>query len=280
MFASLVTALTTAAWITAATPVIPVATSPEILLTFDDGPAAGKTTQVLDILDEHHIKAVFFVTGWRLRAESDRGEESRSLLREVIKRGHVVGNHTVNHYYLCGNTYFKRATQEIEENAALIEQAIGAKPQLFRTPYGSHCPKLNQLLIGLGISPVGWDIDSSDWKLRNSQKIFTRVTSQLKHLEGRKIVLFHDVHAETVKALPKILDWIDKENQRREADGQLPIKIIGYDYLMPRQQHVEADIALPDWMSRIWQRVQNQNLWSDPLGFLLWPALVWNEKGG
>jgi peptidoglycan/xylan/chitin deacetylase (PgdA/CDA1 family) len=206
---------------------------PEILLTFDDGPALDKTPKVLDVLDQHHIKAVFFVNGWHFQGTRPSDEKARALLREELKRGHAVGNHTVHHYFLCGKVYSKRAAQEIEENAALIEQAIGIRPELFRTPYGAHCKGLSETLSGLGIKHTGWDIDPQDWRVKNAAKIETYVEGQLKTLHGRAIVLFHDIQGETVKALPHILDWIDKENEARVAAAKPPIKIIDYAYLMP-----------------------------------------------
>jgi peptidoglycan/xylan/chitin deacetylase (PgdA/CDA1 family) len=206
---------------------------PELLFTFDDGPARGKTEKVLDLLDQHHIKAVFFVNGWHLQSAAPAAEEERALLRETLRRGHAVGNHTVHHYFLCGKVYAKRATQEIEENAALIESATGVRPVLFRTPYGAHCKSLSATLKTLGIEPIGWDIDPQDWRLRNAAKIERYVTTHLKRLQGRSILLLHDVQAATVQALPKILTWLDQENAERVAHGQTPIKVIDYRYLLP-----------------------------------------------
>jgi peptidoglycan/xylan/chitin deacetylase (PgdA/CDA1 family) len=212
--------------------------TPEILLTFDDGPALDKTPKVLDILDARGIKAVFFVTGRHFQGTSERSEKSRELLREIARRGHAIGNHTVHHYFLCGSFYSLKAGEEIEENANLIHEAVGIRPDLFRTPFGAHCKKLSATLAGLGIQPIGWDIDPQDWKLRDSKKIYAYVTSRLAKLRGRAIVLFHDVQAATVKALPDILDWIDKENAARLQAGRPPIKIIDYAYLLPKRQLV------------------------------------------
>lgn len=212
--------------------------APEILLTFDDGPAVDKTPKVLDILDKHGIKAVFFVNGWHLQGNSATAEKSRELLREEQRRGHAIGNHTIHHYFLCGHYYIKQAWQEIEGNAKLIEDATGVRPDLFRTPYGAHCKQLNALLDGLGIKPTGWDIDPQDWRLRDAPKIEAYVEKHLLALHGRAIVLFHDVQPATVVALPHILDWIDKENARRAGDGRAPIKIINYAYLLPERRLV------------------------------------------
>ncbi len=216
--------------------------TPEVLLTFDDGPAVDKTPKILDTLDQHGIKAVFFVLGNHLQGNSAAAAKSRELLREEMRRGHAVGNHTIHHYFLCGHFYIKQAWQEIEGNAKLIEEATGQRPDLFRTPYGAHCKQLSDVLGGLGIKPIGWDIDPQDWRLRNAHKqigqLDVEIEKHLATLHGRAILLLHDVQAATVVALPHILDWIDQENARRTAAGKAPIKIINYAFLMPERKLV------------------------------------------
>jgi peptidoglycan/xylan/chitin deacetylase (PgdA/CDA1 family) len=244
---------------------------PEILLTFDDGPALDKTPKVLDILDQHHVKAVFFVNGWHFQGDKPPAEKARALLREVTRRGHAIGNHTIHHYFLCGKVYSKRAAEEIEGNAALIEQAIGIRPELFRTPYGAHCKQLSEVLAGLGIKHTGWDIDPQDWRTRNAPAIEAYVESHLKTLKGRNIVLFHDVQAATVVALPHILDWIDKENAARTAAGKQPITIIDYSYLVPEHKLVPP---LLDSLGRVLIRMLGVAA-TGPVR--LWGCLAWHS---
>ncbi len=205
----------------------------QILFTFDDGPSNELTPKVLELLEQHHIHAVFFVNGWHFSGNRPAHERAREILRDEIARGHLVGNHTVNHYFLCGHYYIKQAEKEINTNAELIAQATGKPPELFRTPYGAHCPALTKILDRLHITPIGWDIDPQDWKVRNAKKIETYVIHQLKKQRGRAIVLLHDIHFETIRALPKILDWIEAENLRRTAAKQDPIQIVDYSYLLP-----------------------------------------------
>jgi peptidoglycan/xylan/chitin deacetylase (PgdA/CDA1 family) len=247
---------------------------PEILLTFDDGPALASTPKVLDILDQHGIKAVFFINGWHLQGSSPTAEKSRELLREEQRRGHAIGNHTVHHYFLCGHYYIKQAAREIEDNASLIEEAIGQRPDLFRTPYGAHCKPLSAILAGLGIKPTGWDIDPQDWRLKNAPKIEAYVEKHLASLRGRAIVLFHDVQPATVTALPHILDWIDQENARRQQARRPAIKIVNYAYLLPARHLVPP---LLDALGRVLVGLANLPaaspvpLW--PRGVTLaWPA--------
>ena len=206
---------------------------PEVLFTFDDGPNLERTPKVLDTLDAHGIKAVFFVNGWHFQGNTPEAEKARALLREIVRRGHAVGNHTVHHYFLCGARGRKIAADEIEKNAQLIEQAIGMRPDLYRTPYGSHCKDLSATLAKLGVTHTGWDIDPQDWRVKNTNLVRDYVIRALGRLHGRAIVLFHDVHEDTVRALPQVLDWLDRENAARAQRGQVPVRILDYAWLLP-----------------------------------------------
>ena len=176
---------------------------PEILLTFDDGPRPELTSQVLEMLEARGLKAVFFVMGQRFQGKGRDAERGRELMREMVRRGHLVGNHTVHHFFLCGKRGPKIAAQEIEQNAEMIEQVIGMRPLLYRTPYGAHCKTLSATLQQLGVKHIGWDIDPQDWKLRDTPKILAFMQGSLKRLKGRAIVLFHDVQPATV-TLPRV----------------------------------------------------------------------------
>ncbi|MDW8283647.1 MAG: polysaccharide deacetylase family protein [Myxococcales bacterium] len=209
------------------------AAGPEILLTFDDGPRLDLTPRVLEVLDRRGIKAVFFVNGWRFQGHSPEANKARALLQDIMRRGHLVGNHTVHHLFLCGQRGPRIAEREIEDNAVLIEEATGMRPLLYRTPYGAHCPSLSATLRKLGIRSTGWDIDPQDWRLRDPDKILAYMQQRLRVLRRRAIVLFHDVQPATVAALPRLLDWIDEENAARRAAGRPEIRYIDYGYLLP-----------------------------------------------
>lgn len=62
-------------------------------LTFDDGPDATWTPQILEILREKNVKATFFVIG-------SQAQKYPEMLRQLSKDGHTIGNHTQNHLNL------------------------------------------------------------------------------------------------------------------------------------------------------------------------------------
>lgn len=207
----------------------------ELLLTFDDGPRPDTTPKVLDTLDQFGIKAVFFVNGVRFMGKGQQADRAKELLRETLKRGHILGNHTIHHFFLCGKRGPVVGEKEIVDNAALIREATGQDPPLFRTPFGSRCPSLTATLNKLGIHPIGWDIDPQDWKLQDADKIFSFMTQELgRTTRTRSIVLFHDVQPATADMLPRLLKWINEENAVRQQRGEPPFKFVDGSYLLNR----------------------------------------------
>ena len=208
----------------------------EVLFTFDDGPRLDTTPKVLDTLDQHGVKAVFFVNGIRFMGKGKGPDKARELLRETLRRGHIIGNHTVHHPFLCGKRGPVIAEREITENASLITEAIGKPPELFRTPFGSRCASLSATLKKLNIHPIGWDVDPQDWKLQDADRIYEFMTNALHNLRRpRSILLFHDIHQATVDMLPRLLKWIVDENALRAGAKRPPIRIIDYNYLLATQ---------------------------------------------
>ena len=108
----------------------------ELLLSFDDGPDLRGTPLILDELDRRGIKAVFFVTGWRLAGDRPEDVARRDLVRKIARHGHLVANHTMTHKNLCQNP--REQAVEIDDAAEIVEQVTGVPPLLFRSPYGAQ----------------------------------------------------------------------------------------------------------------------------------------------
>lgn len=217
---------------------------PEVLFTFDDGPHPRHTADILDLLAERNIKAIFFWVGWRLE-RGDHTAVHRDLVHRAVREGHLVANHTVNHPNLC-QVQEDEAAEEIDRNTRTLEDVIGLPILLFRAPYGASCQRLRRMLADRSLDHTHWDIDPQEWRHHNIKRTVNFVIKKLKRLDGRAIVLLHDTHRVTVRALPKILDWIEKENKRRLKTGKRrPIRIIGArDYLNER-----LDSAMLDWVT-------------------------------
>jgi chitooligosaccharide deacetylase len=200
-----------------------VSGDPEVLLTFDDGPSHRTTGKVLDTLKARGLSAVFFLTGDHF--ERDNADRPRALVKRMLAEGHVIANHTMSHEQLCAAKP-EAAAWQIDQARTLLEREAGMPVPWFRAPYGAWCPRLVEQLGERGITHFYWDIDPQEWRTNSAKATEKRVTWALRRLQGRAVLLMHDTKAATVKALPKILDWIDAENARRAKDGQRPIRIV------------------------------------------------------
>jgi peptidoglycan/xylan/chitin deacetylase (PgdA/CDA1 family) len=210
------------------------ATAPrELLLSFDDGPDLRGTPLILEELDRRGLKAIFFVTGWRLTGQRPEDIARRDLVRKIAAHGHLVANHTMNHHDLCQNPA-EQAT-EIDANSELIAETTGVRPLLFRSPYGAFCHTLEAALSARELPDIGWNIDPQDWKSDNEDAVFAYLTNKLAHLKGRGIMLMHDTHLASVHALPRVLDWLARENRREVRAGRPPVNVIDYTAVLPRR---------------------------------------------
>ena len=102
-------------------------------LTFDDGPSKN-TLQVLDVLDEYNIKAVFFVIGNEILLN----EENQQILKEVSDRGHLIALHTYSHDYKKIYASVDSFLTDYEKVFNIIEEITGQRPFMYRFPGGSY----------------------------------------------------------------------------------------------------------------------------------------------
>jgi peptidoglycan/xylan/chitin deacetylase (PgdA/CDA1 family) len=205
----------------------------ELILSFDDGPDLNGTPLILEELDRRGLKAIFFVTGWRLLGRRPDDIARRDLIRKIAAHGHLVANHTMNHHDLCQNPTEQAA--EIDSNNEVIAQSTGVRPLLFRSPYGAFCQSLQATLAAREMPDIGWNIDPQDWKSGDEEAVYAYLTQKLSQLKGRGILLLHDTHAASVHALPRLLDWLTRENVRAARAGKPPVKIIDYSVLVPQR---------------------------------------------
>lgn len=174
-----------------------------VALTFDDGPAAGFTEQVLAVLRDYHVPATFFVCGKNVENHPD-------LLRRIVAEGHAVGNHTYSHPFV----YFKsrrRIAEEIDRTQAAIEKVVGFRPAIFRPPYGARWFGLVPALLERRMHLILWSATGYDWK----NDVRGIIESAVSELKPGAVILLHDGRetragkeidrSRTVLALPGII---------------------------------------------------------------------------
>jgi len=157
----------------------------QLALTYDDGPNDPHSLRLLEVLAQHNVHATFFLIGRYVHQRPD-------IAREIVKAGHVVGNHTFTHPLLT----FKSASeicQELCDCRSALEDAIGGRSNLisnlFRPPFGGRRPAVLRIARDLGLEPVMWNVTGFDWNAPPSAVIEQKVARQIR---GGDVILLHD----------------------------------------------------------------------------------------
>ncbi|HTM20233.1 MAG TPA: polysaccharide deacetylase family protein [Kofleriaceae bacterium] len=184
-----------------------------VAFTFDDGPSYQTTPRVMAALEKYDIPATFFVIGNRLRGDKPEVQKNIDVLKDELRRGFQVGNHTLNHLNLktVGADVLAR---EIDVSADIIEGVAGYRPYLVRFPYGIMAPAPRAYLDSKGYTEVRWNIDSTDFKLSDREKLRTSTVQQIVDWNGG-IVLFHDIKEWTADIIDDVFDDLEAINCRR-----------------------------------------------------------------
>jgi peptidoglycan-N-acetylglucosamine deacetylase len=195
-----------------------------ILFTFDDGPERRTTPLLLDRLDAVGVKAVFFLTSSRIDDATPAEREQAAIAREIVARGHLIGNHTVDHLQL-----------PLLDDAGMREQVIGAedsllrvlgmRPTLFRPPGGARSPRVDEFLASRGYTTVLWNLGSGDFQVHTAQEVldtFRKVMERREREDGERggIVLMHDTYAWSVDAFQLIWAELSARNCALLARGE------------------------------------------------------------
>ncbi|MEW2284071.1 polysaccharide deacetylase family protein [Streptomyces sp. NPDC047841] len=179
-------------------PIMQVSTSGRhMVLTFDDGPNPDYTPHILDTLAKHHVRAMFFVCG-------ECVVRNRELLARMADEGHVVGNHTWTHPLLT-ELNRREIRSEMESTSDAIEDAYGERPQWFRAPYGAWNRAAFQLGAQMGMEPMAWTVDTTDWMVPGTRTIIDRVENGAA---PGVVVLSHDAGGDRSQTVRAIREWL------------------------------------------------------------------------
>jgi len=152
-----------------------------VALTFDDGPDPRVTPLVLDLLDRHGVKAAFFVIGEKARAHP-------GLVREILARGHDVGNHSNTHPPFLMLQGRRAIAREVGSAQAAL-RPCGIRPLAFRPPVGITSPDLGQVLLDHGMFCVNF---SRRARYLGNRRVPGLAGRLLRGARARDIILLHD----------------------------------------------------------------------------------------
>lgn len=193
----------------------PKPTGKQIALSFDDGPHADTTPQILDLLKHYGVKASFFCIGKHLEAQP-------AIAARIVAEGHIIANHTYHHANHFGFLNTKEVLQEINKTDEVIERLTKRKARLFRPPFGVTNPSIRKAVEQSGHWVIGWNNRSLDTVLKPHDKVVERVVSRLK---AGDIVLLHDTIPQTIVVLEEILLFLQKNKYEAVSlDTLLKIK--------------------------------------------------------
>lgn len=205
----------------------------EVALTFDDGPfgtlqTTNNTQAIINILQQYKVHATFFVIGEQVASDPqqvDPNSDSVKLVKEEINNGNEVADHTWTHPHLTvlpqtpdpnnpGNKH--NVQDELQMTATVIKNATGTTAQDFRPPYGDTNRHIQQQASQLGLTTVGWTLDSCDWTqtLPGGAQKNDIVSNVVNFVANGSIILMHDGgndRSQTVAALPTIIQGLQKQ---------------------------------------------------------------------
>lgn len=177
-----------------------------VWLTIDDGPS-DETLPILDLLDAHGAKATFFLVG-------ERAARRPELVRELLRRGHDIGNHSFSHpervFWALGPLRMRR---EIVQAQRTLADIAGAPPRWFRAVVGMCNPFAHASLKALGLARVAWSARGFDGVAGDPAQVVARIE---RSLAPGAIVLLHEgaAHGGNVETIDLLLRRLDAQGYR------------------------------------------------------------------
>lgn len=184
-------------------------------LTFDDGPSANVTPQILDILKEKKVRATFFVIG-------QNAESYPALIKRTYNEGHALANHSYSHDYDKLYSSTDSFIQEMEETEKVLKNILGNDftTRVIRFPGGSHGDKKNpfkKAAVENGYKYYDWNALNGDAEGKSFPKE-TLVKRLKETVQGQSelVILMHDMGGKqtTADALPEIIEYLKAEGYR------------------------------------------------------------------
>lgn len=216
-----------------------------VAFTFDDGPSPNNTPKVLDILDKYGIKATFFLVGLQMQS-------SPNLVKEVMNRGHVIGNHTFTHSW---HPQREMALKEFVRWESLLKELTGRETHLFRPPFGRTNSAFSLVALQRGYPLILWTNSGADTGTKKRDTLAQKAQSVYDNVVGNihpgDIVILHDNadKAHTVQALPRIIEALKKKGY---GFVTVPELLQGWEKAREKakEQKSKGKSAKPDQKSR------------------------------
>ncbi len=171
-----------------------------IYLTFDEGYENGYTAQILDVLKEKNVKAVFFIT-------MDYAKKEPELVQRMIEEGHVVGNHSVTHPSAgVSSLSLEEQENEIMELHNYVKENFNYEMYLFRCPAGIFSEQFLGVMDKCGYTGVFWSFAYHDWDPENQMTYEEALKKTTDCLHPGAVYLLHAVSSTNTAILGEFID--------------------------------------------------------------------------
>lgn len=174
-------------------------------LTYDDGPSSKTSGTILEHLKAKGIRATFFMLG-------KQAEALPTLAKTIANApGQDVASHSYDHAQLT-KVGPAALEHQIGGSKKILESKLGKPIKLFRLPYGAGVgvASIRAKIAAHNMIHVFWNVDTLDWQDKNPQSIYERAVRQMKAMKRNNgIVLFHDIHSQSVIASAKLMDYFN-----------------------------------------------------------------------
>ncbi|GKY87872.1 polysaccharide deacetylase family protein [Sinisalibacter aestuarii] len=175
-----------------------------VALTFDDGPHPRLTPQLLDLLKARRVRATFFVIGRNVARYPD-------IVKRMVDEGHEIGNHTWRHPVLS-QLGTASVLRELDRTSEAVYRAVQRIPVTMRPPYGALSASQRAMVAREREMPtILWSVDPEDWRRPGAEVVASRIVGRAR---PGAIILSHDIHAPTVRAMPAAIDGLSEAGYR------------------------------------------------------------------
>ncbi|MBQ4343194.1 MAG: polysaccharide deacetylase family protein [Erysipelotrichaceae bacterium] len=182
---------------------------PMVAMTYDDGPRAGITDEILKVFDEHDSVATFFIVG-------EKVEKNAEILKEAIRLNCELGHHTYSHKDMS-----KLSKQELDDQLNLTQQAVyqyvdnNYMMKIARPTFGNTSAALQSYM---DFPLILWSIDTRDWSHQNVDKSVAEV---LMHVQDGDVILMHDDYEATLEATKILVPELIKRGYQLVSVSEL-----------------------------------------------------------
>ncbi|MBR1586518.1 MAG: polysaccharide deacetylase family protein [Clostridia bacterium] len=164
---------------------------PMLALTFDDGPSE-ETDKIVSVLAQYNARATFCVIGNKVESFSD-------VLKRTVAHGNEIASHTWTHPHLDQLSVASIRSQ-LSRTSAIVQEVSGFEIKALRPPYGAVNKNVRNVCKDQGLFIITWNIDTLDWKNRNTNKTYNAI---VKGAKNGNIILMHDLYSTTAAAVEK-----------------------------------------------------------------------------